>query len=115
MNIIEKVYVETSVVGAYFEERTDVVSMAQNFWTRKWWDELRQQYFRQKFLRAKTFAWNDVVVSQAVTDELRHPNNPYSIETLELIENVPEVSIEDEVKKIVKIYIQEQLMPKNPQ
>ncbi|GEM_PF-6730576 len=56
MNIIEKVYVETSVVGAYFEERTDVVSMAQNFWTRKWWDELRQQYFRQKFLRAKTFA-----------------------------------------------------------
>jgi hypothetical protein len=35
MNIIEKVYVETSVVGAYFEERTDVVSMAQNFWTRK--------------------------------------------------------------------------------
>ncbi len=101
INIIEKVYVETSVVGAYFEERTDVVSVAQNFWTRKWWDELRHQY--------------DVVVSQAVTDELRHPNNPYSIETLELIENVPEVSIEDEVKKIVKIYIQEQLMPKNPQ
>ncbi len=100
MNIIEKVYVETSVVGAYFEERTDVVSVAQHFWTRKWWDELRHQY--------------DVVVSQAVTDELRHPNNPYSIETLELIENVPEVSIEDEVKKIVKIYIQEQLMPKNP-
>jgi predicted nucleic acid-binding protein len=100
MNLIEKVYVETSVVSAYFEERTDVVSVAQNFWTRKWWDELRHQY--------------NVVVSQAVTNELQHPNNPYSVETLELIENVPEVSIEDEVKRIVKIYIQERLMPKNP-
>jgi hypothetical protein len=43
------------------------------------------------------------------------PIIPIQFETLELIENVPEVSIEDEVKKIVKIYIQEQLMPKNPQ
>jgi hypothetical protein len=94
MNIIEKVYVETSVVGAYFEERTDVVSMAQNFWTRKWWDELSVKLSSMNY---------DI------------PIIPIQFETLELIENVPEVSIEDEVKKIVKIYIQEQLMPKNPQ
>ena len=29
-----KVYVETSVIGAYFEERTDVVSAAQCHWSR---------------------------------------------------------------------------------
>ncbi|MEA3415960.1 MAG: hypothetical protein U9R02_07355 [Thermodesulfobacteriota bacterium] len=39
--MIEKVYVETSVIGAYFDERTDIVSSAQKYWTRIWWDELR--------------------------------------------------------------------------
>ena len=100
MSLIEKVYVETSIAGAYFEERTDIVSVAQNFWTRQWWDHLRHQY--------------EVVVSQAVTNELRHPDYPYSNDALELIENIPKVSIEDEVKQIVKIYIQERLMPKDP-
>ena len=33
----ERVYLETSVIGAYFEERTDIVSKAQRFWTRRWW------------------------------------------------------------------------------
>jgi predicted nucleic acid-binding protein len=100
MSILKKVYVETSVVSAYFEERTDLVSVAQRFWTRQWWDELRHQY--------------EVVVSQAVIDELQHPDYPYSQETLKLIEHVPKVSIENDIRPIVKIYIQERLMPQNP-
>ena len=56
--MIEKVYVETSVIGAYFDERTDIVSAAQKYWTRIWWDELRNRY--------------EVVVSRAVVDELKH-------------------------------------------
>ncbi len=32
--MLKKVYIETSVVGAYFDERTDVVSVAQRYWTR---------------------------------------------------------------------------------
>ena len=59
-----KVYVETSVIGAYFEERTDVVSASQFYWSRLWWDEIRNSY--------------DVVVSEAVVNELANPNYPYS-------------------------------------
>lgn len=39
-----KVYVETSVIGAYFEERKDVVSASQRHWSRLWWDEIRSGY-----------------------------------------------------------------------
>ena len=51
-----KVYVETSVIGAYFEERTDVVSASQRYWSRLWWNEIRSEY--------------DVIVSEGVISEL---------------------------------------------
>ena len=54
------------------------------------------------------------MIGQAVTDELGHPNYPYSQDALALIENIPEVSIENEVRQIVGIYIQNRLVPKNP-
>ena len=98
--MIEKVYVETSVIGAYFDERADIVSVAQKYWTRIWWDELRNRY--------------EVVVSRVVVDELKHPDFPHSQQALELIENIPEVPIEDEIRQIVKLYIQNQVIPKNP-
>ena len=84
--MIEKVYVETSVIGAYLDERTDIVSSAQKYWTRIWWDELRNRY--------------EAVVSRAVVDELKHPDFPHSQEALDLMKNVPEVPIEDEIKHI---------------
>ena len=40
----ERVYVETSVIGAYFDERADIVSSAQRYWSRLWWDEIRGRY-----------------------------------------------------------------------
>lgn len=98
--MIEKVYLETSVIGAYFEERTDIVSKAQRFWTRRWWDELRHSY--------------EIVISQAVKDELQHPDFPHSNEALELIKDVPELTIEHEIRDIIKVYIQNQLMPQDP-
>jgi hypothetical protein len=98
--LLEKVYVETSVIGAYFDTRTDIVSLAQNYWTRIWWDKLHSRY--------------EVVISQAVVDELSHPDYPHSQEALKLIDTIPEVSIEEEVRQIVKIYIQNQIMPRNP-
>jgi predicted nucleic acid-binding protein len=98
--MIEKVYVETSVSGAYFDERTDIVSAAQKYWTRIWWDELRNRY--------------EAVVSRAVVDELKHRDFPHSQQALDLIENIPEVPIEDDIRQIVKIYIRNQVMPKNP-
>jgi hypothetical protein len=96
--MIEKVYIETSVIGAYFDDRTDVISAAQNYWTRLWWDNLRNKY--------------ELAISRAVTDELAHPDYPNSENALKLIENIHEVSIENEVRQIVKIYIQNRIMPK---
>ena|SRR3990172_12362907 len=98
--MIDKVYIETSVIGAYFDERTDVVSAAQNYWTRLWWDNVRNRY--------------ELVISRAVIDELTHPDYPHSENALKLVENIPEIPIEDEVRQIVKIYIQNLIMPKNP-
>jgi len=98
--MIEKVYVESSIIGAYFEERKDVVSVAQKHWTQIWWDSLRINY--------------NVVISQAVYEELSHPDYPNSQQALKLIENIPEVSIEEEIREIVNVYIQKKIMPQNP-
>ena len=42
--MLPRVYVESSVIGAYFDERTDLVSVAQRHWSRIWWDEVREEY-----------------------------------------------------------------------
>ena len=55
-NMVERVYIETSIIGAYLDNRSDVISAAQNQWTRIWWDDLRQNY--------------ELAISRAVIDEL---------------------------------------------
>jgi len=96
----QRVYVETSVIGAYFDERTDPVSSAQRYWTRVWWDEMRGRY--------------EVVISRAVLDELSYPEFPHSEGALGLIRDIARVPIEEEIRRIVRTYIQEQVMPANP-
>ena len=96
----ERVYMETSVIGAYFDERADIVSSAQRYWSRLWWDEVRDRY--------------EVVISRVVVDELSHPNFPHSQEALDLVRVLPEVPIEDAVRQIVQTYIQNRVMPANP-
>ena len=70
-----KVYVETSVIGAYFQETTDVVSASQRYWSRLWWGEIRSGY--------------DIVVSEAVINELTNPDFEYSQPALALVDRVP--------------------------
>lgn len=96
----EKVYIETSIVGAYFDDRDDIASKAQRFWTHKWWNELAYKY--------------EIVSSEAVVNELQHPNYPHSIQALEFIAIIPKLSIENAIRQIVSIYIQNQLMPQDP-
>jgi hypothetical protein len=43
-----------------------------------------------------------------------NPDNPYSETTLNLIENITILPINKKIRQIVKIYIQNQIMPKNP-
>ena len=94
-----KVYVETSVIGAYFEERNDVVSAAQRHWSRLWWDEIRSEY--------------DVVVSEGVINALANPNYPHSQDTVALVDDIQHVALVDEVYEIVNIYIAKKLMPRD--
>jgi predicted nucleic acid-binding protein len=96
----ERVYVETSVIGAYFDERTDIVSSAQRYWTRLWWDEARSRY--------------EAVISRAVMDELSHQDFPHSGEALGLVSDIREVPVVEEVRQVVRSYIQNRIMPANP-
>ena len=94
-----KVYVETSVIGAYFEERDDVVSAAQRHWSRLWWDEIKNEY--------------DVVVSEAVINELANPNYPYSQNAVALVEDTQQVELVSEIYDIINIYVTRKLMPRD--
>lgn len=95
-----KVYVETSVIGAYFEERKDVVSASQRYWSRLWWDHISSQY--------------DMIVSEGVINELADPDFQYSQDALSLVDLVTQVEISNEVRDIVNVYITRKLMPQGP-
>ena len=95
-----KVYVESSVISAYFNERVDVVSVSQRHWSRVWWDQVRTEY--------------DVVISDAVTDELSHPSFPHAPYTLTLVVDIPRVRFANEIRDIVNAYTTRNLMPQNP-
>ncbi len=94
------VYIESSVIGAYFDDREHVESVAQRHWSRLWWDVARREY--------------EVVVSDAVVDELSHPNNSNSVECLALIEDIPRLTIDEEVREIVHYYLSHHIMPQDP-
>ena len=100
VGMTDQVYIETSVIGAYFEERSDTVSAAQRYWTRIWWNDVRLHY--------------SSVISQVVIDELSHHKFPHSKKALDLVEDIEKVAIKDEIKQIANIYIHNQIMPKNP-
>ena len=56
----------------------------------------------------------DVVVSEAITDELSHPDFPHSQDALGMVVDIPRIEIVDEVRDIVKVYISRSIMPQNP-
>lgn len=97
---MKRVYVETSVIGAYFDDRDDVVSAAQREWTRRWWAERTAKY--------------EIVCSEAVANELSHPDYPHSLDALALVEDVPRLPISSAVADIANIYIKKGLMPQDP-
>lgn len=100
VNLRPKVYVESSVISAYFDERVDVISVAQRHWSQVWWDYVQPDY--------------DVVISAAVTAELSHSNYLHSHDSLDVLADFPHVTVADEVRDIVNVYIARNLMPQNP-
>ena len=97
-----KVYIETTIPSIYHEDRTEPEAVARKKWTEEWWDNHRDKYI--------------VVTSPAVLDELSsgdYPENKRK-KVLNLIINLPLLSIESEIIEIVQVYIQQKVMPNDP-
>ena len=52
--------------------------------------------------------------SDAVINELEHPDYPHSREALDLIAPIPCLPIEDPVTDIARVYIDRHVMPRDP-
>ncbi len=87
-----RAYVETSIPSFYYEQRTAPDIIARREWTRLWWAEAPAKY--------------DLLISPAVIGELSLGIPERSTERLTLIQDLPLLTIEDEIAEIVQIYIQ---------
>ena len=94
------VYIETTIPSFYVETRSEPEMVARQHWTRQWWSDAFDRY--------------DVVSSEAVLDELARGDYPNKIEAQRLLENLPLLSIDDEIAEIVQAYFQHHLMPQEP-
>ncbi len=97
-----KVYIETSIPSFYNEDRTEPEVVARREWTKEWWDHQRDKYI--------------VVTSPAVLDELGSSVYPQDKreKALNMINDLPLISIEPEIIEIVQVYIQHKVMPEDP-
>ncbi len=92
--------VETSIPSFFYEQRTAPDVVARRDWTRMWWAEAPAKY--------------ELVISPAVIGELSLGIPERSAERLALIQDLPLLTIEDEIAEIVEIYIRQKVMPADP-
>ena len=95
-----RVYVETSIPSFYHELRTTPEVVARRGWTRSWWADAPAKY--------------ELVISPAVIGELSFGIPDRSAERLALIQDLPLLTIEDEITEIVAAYIRHKVMPADP-
>lgn len=100
MTPLKRVYIETTIPGAYHEERRGTLQQAQRIWTRQWWDEQRHGF--------------ELWTSAAVLDELSDATFPFSRAALKMLAEVPLLSATDEVLEIVRHYVSSRAMPRDP-
>jgi predicted nucleic acid-binding protein len=93
------VYIETTIPSFYWATRTDPESLAMKDWTREWWDGPRMLC--------------DCWTSVAVMEELESGEHPEKEQKLELLENALLLEINDEIREIAQVYIDNYLMPKD--
>jgi len=92
------VYIETTIPGAYFDERDDVVSRFQRHQTRLWWKEYRARY--------------ELYTSEAVLAELRQADFPGQADALSLVGDMPVLPVGDEISGVARAYVEHLVMPK---
>ena len=95
-----KIYVETTIPSFYFNTRTDPEAVARCNWTKELWDNYRHLY--------------ENVTSLAVISELEKGSHPKKQEKLNLMSDLPMLSITDEIRQIVRVYIRRKVMPQDP-
>lgn len=91
------VYIETTIPSFYYESRTEPEMIARRNWTREWWDTQREHY--------------QLVTSLAVIEELERGDYPNKETVIDLLKDVPILSISMAIRDIVDTYIDRLLMP----
>ncbi len=89
-----KIYLETSVIGAYLDRGE---SMRRDL-TIRWWEHELNQY--------------DAFVSPLVSRELERTREPYRKSYLKLIEGLPSLSVTDEASILAEGYISRGIFPR---
>ena len=97
----KRVYIETTIPSFFHTLRTDVESRARANWTHEWWSQAKGVY--------------TLVSSAAVIAELQRGRSDKVPDRLQLLDEVDLLPITDEVEEIAQIYVEKQLMPKDPQ
>jgi predicted nucleic acid-binding protein len=91
------IYVETSIPSFYFETRPGAQMQAKREWTREWWDAAS--------------ITETLVTSPAVMAELSRTPEPKRSDCLGLLANLSVLEISTEVRELVRIYVENKLMP----
>jgi len=91
------VYIETTLPGAYHDERMDVVSRFQRHQTRLWWTT------RGKY---------ELYTSEAVLAELEQDEFPNRQEAIRLLAGVAVLPVTDEVRGVAQAYVEHYVMPR---
>jgi len=92
------VFVETTVPSAFVSTRTDPGSLFRRQVTRDWWSFHRSSYA--------------IYTSDAVYLELSEGSWQGKKDAFKLIEDIPRLEINDEVKSVAGLYVSERLVPR---
>ena len=97
---MSRIYVETTIPSFYFEVRTESTMVSRRQWTREWFDVSSQN--------------DELVTSAAVLEELERGNFPGREDAIQLVSALVPLQITQEIRDIVREYIDRFLMPADP-
>ena len=97
---MSRIYIETTIPSFYYEVRTDATMVARRQWTREWFD--------------MSILFDEIVTSAAVLEELERGAFPGRADAILMIQEITPLQITDDIRQIVREYIDRKLMPADP-
>jgi predicted nucleic acid-binding protein len=98
--MLKRIYIETTIPSFYYEVRKEPEMVSRKNWTRQWWDNHSRHY--------------DLVTSEAVINELQQGTYRNQKQALKLLEEIPILRIDEDIKNTVQAYIKHKVMPAKP-